>query len=69
MLHIIVVPDKPVEINVEIISPIGQKIHRSRTSTDSILEEIVDVSSYSSGIYLVRVSTAKGQLVLKVVVQ
>jgi len=69
ILFVKVLPDKPLEVKFELISPLGRKVYESESARELVFEDEVDVSSFESGMYFVRISTPEGQIVVKVIVE
>jgi len=69
ILFVKVLPDKPMEVKFELISPLGRKVYESESARELVFEDEVDVSSFESGMYFVRISTPEGQIVVKVIVE
>lgn len=69
ILFVKVLPDKPLKVKFELISPLGRKVYESESARELVFEDEVDVSSFEAGLYFVRISTPKGQIVVKVIVE
>jgi aminopeptidase YwaD len=56
------------KFNVEVISPIGQKVHHEIIDTYQKSTAEINVQHYSPGIYLLRVSSQGKWITLKVII-
>jgi hypothetical protein len=60
--------DRPVEASLQLINLIGQHIWESSISRDNKLSEVIDLTNYPNGLYLVRL-TVDGQTVTRKLVK
>jgi hypothetical protein len=54
---------------ISVLDPLGRTVHKHRMSQPHSLQEVVDISSFPAGTYLIKVQTAEGTFVKRMVKQ
>jgi hypothetical protein len=67
-LKIVIETDKAESFTIDFINPQGQLVNTLKTDETTYYSNKINVSSYSPGVYLVKVSNRKGSAVFKVIV-
>lgn len=63
-----IAPQKPGEYFIEMISPTGQRVYYKKVVSDAEFTREIDVSSYSAGLYLLRVAMDGKWVVVRIVI-
>ncbi|MFO8022957.1 MAG: T9SS type A sorting domain-containing protein, partial [Perlabentimonas sp.] len=67
-LTVQIVPQKPSNIEMQLVSPVGQTIYQKKERIEGLTTTLLDVTNFTPGVYLLKVMIDGGWTVTRVVV-
>jgi hypothetical protein len=62
-------PRIPGEFNIELLSPLGQRVYQRKRYSDQIFTHEIDVSSFPPGMHILRVAIDGKWVMVKVIIE